>query len=171
VRDQRQQVTVGRIQVDSRQHRLTGLKQLVMTAGPHPAEVLGSVDLVSAADRLANDSVHAAQRQGAIEQVPKEGYHPPKRAVTEQHQPQDHLRQPSFRDRQVKQHLLVLRRRHKRLRQRLGTLGSLLIDKASADVVTPSQFCHRLGVRQDLDCQLLALLGVQLLGGTTARST
>jgi hypothetical protein len=89
--------------------------------------------------------------------------------VTEQHEPQNDLTQPGFRDRQVKQPLILLGLRRKRLRQPLGTLGSLLIDKAPADLVTLGQLCHRLGARQSLDCYLLALLGVQLMGCTTHR--
>jgi hypothetical protein len=167
VRDRRQQVTVGRIQIDPRQHRLAGLKQLIVAAGPHPGEVLGGVNRLSDADRLAHDRVHAAQRQGAIEQVPKEGHHAPKRAVTEQYQPQDDLAQPGFRDRQVEQHLIVLGLRRKRLRQRLGALGGLVIRKRAANPVTLGQLHDRCLARQHLQSQPLALLGVQLLGRTT----
>lgn len=74
----RKQVTVGRIQIDACQYRQAGLKQLIVAAGLHPGEVLGGIDLVSDADRLSHDRVHTPQRQGAIEQVPKEDDHAPK---------------------------------------------------------------------------------------------
>ena len=57
----RQQVTVGRIQVDARQHRLASLIQLIVAAGLHPGEVLGSIDLLGDAHRLTDNVVHAAQ--------------------------------------------------------------------------------------------------------------
>jgi hypothetical protein len=115
---------------------------------------------MSEADRLVDNVVHAAQRYGAIEQVPKEGDDTPKRAVTEQHQPQNGLTQSGLGDRQVKHHFLVLRLRRKRLRQCLGALGGWLVQELAADLVTPGQLCHRLGARQDLERQGLALLGV-----------
>jgi hypothetical protein len=89
--------------------------------------------------------------------------------VTQQHEPEDPLTQPGFRDRQVKQHLLVLRLRRKRLPQRLGALGGLLVQELAADLVTPGQLCHRFGARQDLERQVLALLGVQPMGCTPNR--
>lgn len=72
--------------------------------------------------------------------------------MTQQHEPQNDLTQPGFRDRQVKQHLLVLGLQRKRLRQCLGALGGLSIQELAADLVTPGQIRHRLGARQDLDC-------------------
>jgi hypothetical protein len=127
---------------------------------------------MSDADRLVDNVVHAAQRYRAIEQVAKEGDDTPKRAVT--HEPRAPERPDAARlscPGCVKQHFLVLRLRRKRLRQCLGALGGLLVQELAADLVTPGQLCHRLGARQDLERQVLALLGVQLMGCTTLRST
>src|SRR3954453_21807995 len=65
----RQQIAIGRIQINANQHRLAALEDLVMTASAYRAEVFHRIELTHLRHRLHEDSMDAAQRYWAVQHV------------------------------------------------------------------------------------------------------
>lgn len=132
MRFQGQQVAIRGIQIDTYQHRLVSLEQLIVAARPPPGQVLPGVNPARLEHHLRDDVVHRAERDRLIQQVSEKPDHPPKRTVAQQHQPQHHLPQPGLGHRQVEQHIVIRRdRRLKGLLQRLLPLLGLAFRETS----------------------------------------
>src|ERR671925_1308537 len=73
-----QQITIGRIQINTDQYRLPALENLVMTGGTHRAQVFSGIELARLRHRLHDAIMDAAQRYGAVQHFTEKRPHPRK---------------------------------------------------------------------------------------------
>ena len=103
--------------------------------------------------------MHRTQGDRPVEDVAEQFDDGPVRAMADQHQAQDQLPQPSLGYRQVEEDFVGLGFGGKGVGQSiLGGVG-LLIEELAADLMFPGQIRDGLSPREDLDSQLLPLLG------------
>jgi hypothetical protein len=76
-----QQITIGRIQINTDQYRLPALENLVMTGSTHRAQVFSGIELARLRHRLHDAIMDAAQRQGAVQHLTEKRHHPPEGTV------------------------------------------------------------------------------------------
>ena len=120
---QAKQVAIGRRGIDAHEHRLTGLKDLVMGADADADEIVATGDRASWFDGAGDDVVHRTQGDAPVEEVAEQFDDGAVRAVADQDQGQDQLPQPSLGHGQVEEDLLGLGFGVKGGSERLGRCG------------------------------------------------
>ena len=107
----------------------------------------------------AHDVVHRAQCDVPVQEVAEQFDDGPIRGMTDQHQREDQLAQPRLGDRKVKENILVLGSGMERLTERLTGGVGLLVEELAADLLVPGQLGNGLSSGEQLDSQILPLLG------------
>ena len=162
---QTQQIAIGRGGIDTHEHRLAGLENLVVGSdrGRRAKSTLrliaraGSTALATMLCTVPRE-MRQSKRSRSSSTTARYG------AVANQHQGQDQLTQPRLGDGKVKENILGLRLGVEGLGQSvLGGVG-LLVEELAADLMFPGQLRDGLSPSEDLDSQILPLLGQQPLG-------
>ena len=105
---QAQQVAIGRGRIDADEHRVAGLKDLIVGPDANAGQVVTSADGPSRFDGAVDDVVHRTQGELPVEEVAEQLDDGPVRAMADQHQSQDQLPQPGLGDRQVEEDVVGL---------------------------------------------------------------
>ena len=88
---QTQQVTGGGVGIDTHQHGIGRLKDLVVGSDHDAGEVVLLVDSLGLSDGAEHDVVHGPQGDPIIEDVTQQLDHAAGRTMADQHQAQDQL--------------------------------------------------------------------------------
>ncbi len=155
--------------VDTHQDRVAGLEDLVMGSDADGGQVVRVVDRAGPGDGGLDDVMDGAQGGLGVEEVTQQRDDAAVRAVTGQDQGEDQLTEPGRGDRQVEEDLLGRWRRVEGVVQgELGGVG-LSVEELAADLMLAGQLGDRLRAVEDLEGQLLPLLGRELLSGARDR--
>jgi len=151
------QVAVCRVGIDTGQHRLSIVEDLIVQADADAGQVLLTVDDVSLLGCRLKHIVDGADADGHTQQIMQERDNATIRAVADQRQPDDHLAQPGLADRQLKQHRIVpCGGRESVIQRRLGFVA-LLIDELAAHPMPGGQIADRRRSGQRLNGQILTV--------------
>ncbi len=132
-------------------------------------QVVRVVDRAGPGDGGLDDVMDGAQGGLGVEEVTQQRDDAAVRAVTGQDQGEDQLTEPGRGDRQVEEDLLGRWRRVEGVVQgELGGVG-LSVEELAADLMLAGQLGDRLRAVEDLEGQLLPLLGRELLSGARDR--
>ncbi len=134
---QAKQIAIGRCGIDTHEHWLTGLKDLVMGTDAHAAQIATAADRPSRFDSTGDDVVHCTEGDTPVKDIAEQFDDGPVRAVADHHQGQDQLPQPSLGHREVEEDLLGLGFGGKGAGQSiLGGVG-LVVEELAADLMSP----------------------------------
>jgi hypothetical protein len=163
-----QQIAIGRGGVDAGEHGLRALKKLIVQSHTDRRQLNSVVDGDGALRRPLVDIVHGAQTNGRAQHIAHEFHDPAHRGMSDHCQPERGLFQPSFGDRQRKQHLVLVVSllSGKEIIQRGVGLVHLPVDERAAHAMPGGQGADRFCARQSSNGHHLAFVGSQFCGGS-----
>jgi hypothetical protein len=161
---QAEQVAIGRGRVDADEHRMVGLKELIVGPDANAGQVAPSADRPRRFDGAVDDVVDRTQGDLPVEEVAEQRDDGPVRTVANQHQSQDQLTQPGLGYRQVEEDVFGRWCGVEGVGQGVRCGVGLLIEELPADLMLPSQLGDRVSPGEDLYSEIPPLGRQEPLG-------